>query len=200
MKRIFFALAALAVIASTQLATSGTALAHETRQVGPYKLVVGWLNEPAYQGMPNAATIRVSDTRVDPAKPVEGIEKTLSIKVFSGGLTTPFTGELRAVHGQKGLYALDLIPTVAGSYHYEISGKIEDMEINEIFESGPGRFNDVAAQTELQYPVAVAAGSDLGESLADLKASIDRVQLIALGALAAAVLLPLGVLLISKRG
>lgn len=46
--------------------------------------------------------MRVSDTRVTPAKPVEGLEKTLSIEIWSGGLA-PLTGTTRGVFGQPGL-------------------------------------------------------------------------------------------------
>ncbi|MEK7862775.1 MAG: hypothetical protein AAB295_05860, partial [Chloroflexota bacterium] len=113
------------VVASSLLAFSGEASAHEGRRVGPYEVVVGWLNEPAYQGQPNAATVRVHDTRTEPETPVEGLEKTLTLAVIQGGLA-PFSGALRVVRGQPGLYALDISTTVAGAYRYKLSGTIGD--------------------------------------------------------------------------
>ena len=48
---------------ATMLALSlgvAAVLAHEGRPVGDYRLVVGWLNEPAYEGVNNAVSIRVN--------------------------------------------------------------------------------------------------------------------------------------------
>ena len=187
--------AAVAVVIASLLAWTTPATAHERRMVGPYQLVVGWLVEPAYQGQPNAAGVRVTDTRVNPAKNVEGLESTLNIQVFSGGLTQAFTGKLRAVFGQPGQYALDVIPTVSGLYKYKITGKIESTDVNETFESSPTTFNDIVAVTPLQYPEPVPGGADLTRQLADLKGAVDQTRLISLagvvlgGAALAAVLL-----------
>ena len=40
--------------------TIGTALAHEGRPVGDYRFVVGWLEEPAYEGARNAVSVTIS--------------------------------------------------------------------------------------------------------------------------------------------
>ncbi len=39
----------------------GTALAHEGREVEGYRFVVGWLDEPAYEGFKNAVELRVTE-------------------------------------------------------------------------------------------------------------------------------------------
>lgn len=182
--------AAVAVAVSVTVEVGGIASAHETRRVGPYSLVVGWLNEPAFQGVPNGASVRVSDTRVSPAKAVEGLERTLTLEVRSGGLSAGYARPLRAVFGQPGLYAVDLIPTAAGAYRYVIKGRIEDLELSETFESGPGRFNDVEGQAAMQYPVQAPAGSDLAARLDAIEQRIGAIQGLAIVALALAVVLP----------
>ncbi len=48
---------AMAAILGLHLAT---ALAHEGREVGEYRFVVGWAEEPAYEGMKNGVDIRVT--------------------------------------------------------------------------------------------------------------------------------------------
>ncbi|HVF36276.1 MAG TPA: hypothetical protein VND91_13215, partial [Candidatus Saccharimonadia bacterium] len=148
----------------------GAADAHERRTVGPYQLVVGWLDEPAFAGIANAVDLRVTDTRATPASAVEGLERTLSVEVFQGGLTTPFASTFRARFGVPGGYAADIVPTRAGSYRFVITGRIGDLNVNETFESGPGRFDEVRAQGALQYPVQVPAGADLGSAIADVRA------------------------------
>src|SRR5687767_14159603 len=129
MTRLISIAAANLVVAASLIAFSRTAAAHETRNVGPYVFVVGWLNEPAFQGQPNAATVRITDSRVTPAKPVLEVNKTLTVKVFSGGLATPYTGTVRTVFGQPGLYGLDVIPTVSGGYKYQFTGKVETLDV-----------------------------------------------------------------------
>ena len=55
-KSAWLILASLALLGLTV----GVALAHEGRPVGDYRLIVGWLHEPAYEGSQNAVSIRVN--------------------------------------------------------------------------------------------------------------------------------------------
>lgn len=180
MSRLIAIAAAAVVVAASLITFSTTAAAHETRNVGPYVFVVGWLNEPAFQGQPNAATVRITDPRVTPPKPVLDVHTTLAIRVFSGGLLTPYTGTVRAVFGQPGLYALDVIPTASGGYKYQLTGKVESLDVNETFESGPGRFNDVQAASAMQFPDQVPSGAELGRKLSDLQATADQARIFAI--------------------
>ena len=50
--------ATLAVMAQSIM--TGAVLAHEDRESGGYKLVVGFLHEPAYEGERNAVSLRVT--------------------------------------------------------------------------------------------------------------------------------------------
>lgn len=186
MPRLIAVAAALAVALTVSL-LSAPALAHERRTVGPYQFVVGWLNEPAFQGQPNGASFRITDTRANPAKAVEGLERTLTIEVRSGGLA-PFTGATRAVFGQPGLYSLDLIPTAGGAYAFRIKGKVENLDVDETFESGPGRFNDVEAQSALQYPAKAPVAADLSERLDAIDRDLGSIRAFAVAALVLAIL------------
>lgn len=179
MTRFASAMMFVLTIVVSCLTFGGGAAAHERRMVGPYQFVVGWLNEPAFQGQSNAATIRVTDTRVNPAKALEGLEKTVTIQVFSGGLTTPFAGTVRTVFGQPGLYAVDIFPTASGGYKYKVSGKVESLDVNETFESGPTTFGDILAVSSLQYPESVPGGADLTRRLNDLQSTADQTRLVA---------------------
>jgi hypothetical protein len=202
MTRIVAALAALAVIASSQLATATVAEAHERRTVGPYQLVVGFLVEPAFAGTVNGVDLRITDTRANPAKNVEGVEKTLKVDVFQGGLSTPLSLDLRARFGQPGAYAADFVPTRAGSYRFAFKGKIEDTTLSEkdgTFESGPGRFNDAEDPSKIQYPAKVPEGADLAARLDAIDSGIRSVQVIAIVAIVLAVVLPIGSTVMARR-
>lgn len=187
MKRALVVAAAFAVAVASSLAFPSPAEAHERRTVGPYQLVVGWLNEPTFAGATNAVSLAVTDTRSTPATAVEGLEKTLTVEVFQGGLTMPFASTFRARFGVPGGYAADMVPTRAGSYRFVISGTIGDLRVNETFESGPGRFDEVRPQTALQYPEQVPAGADLANALQDVRSLAEQVRLLAAIAIVLAV-------------
>jgi hypothetical protein len=140
----------------------GLTLAHERRDVGKYLLVVGFNAEPAIQGEPNAATVRVTVPSED-NRAVTGLADTLKVNVAAGG-GQPKEFPLRAVFGQPGLYAADFIPTRPGDYIFNFSGNVEGMSLNERFESGPGRFDVVKPVEEIQFPEAVPAGNTVARA------------------------------------
>lgn len=55
-----------AVTALTLMPMARPAMAHERRTVGAYTTVVGWAEEPAFAGFPNAAQIVISDGAGNP--------------------------------------------------------------------------------------------------------------------------------------
>lgn len=192
MARAIGAPAAVILAASALLLTSGPALAHEAREVGPYRLVVGFLVEPPFSGAVNGVDLRVSEARSD--APVEGLEETLQVEVRHGGLDVTLRPELRARFGQPGAYVADFVPTRAGDYSFRFTGRIEDLEIDEVFESGPQTFSTVEDPSALQYPDPVPAGAELSDRLAELEGDLGSARAMGIVALAVAVVaLVLGV-------
>jgi hypothetical protein len=53
------------------------------------------------------------------------------------------------------VYVADFIPSRSGTFIFNFTGSIEGSPINERFESGPGRFDDVASLDALQFPQAI---------------------------------------------
>ncbi|HLZ07163.1 MAG TPA: hypothetical protein VKT80_01125 [Chloroflexota bacterium] len=135
----------------------GVALAHEKRTVGKYIFVVGFIDEPAIQGLLNGLDLTITDAS---GSPVEGAEKTLKVAIAFGG-NSPKELPLSARFGLKGQYTAVVIPTKAGSYSYIFSGTVNGDAVNETFESGPGRFGDVVPPTTFEFPAASSATSDL---------------------------------------
>jgi hypothetical protein len=199
MRRLLTAFAALAVIASAQLINASVAEAHESRNVGPYKFVVGFLSEPAFAGTVNGIDITITDPRSNPPKNIEGVEKTLTARVYSGGLTNPLDVTLATRFGLPGKYAGYFIPTRSGSYRFIFQGKVEQQDVNETFESGPGRFNDVQDTTALQYPTKVPQAADLTDRLDAIDRDLGSLRLIAIAAVALAIVVPLGTTLVTRR-
>ncbi len=200
MTRILAALAATAVVLSSQLVFTQLADAHERRTVGPYQLVVGFLNEPAFAGAVNGVDLSITDTRTTPPKAVEGVEKTLTVEVFAGGLSSSIKPPLAARFGQPGRYAAYFEPTRPGSYRFVFKGKVESQDVNETFESGPGRFDDAADPATVQYPAIVPEAGALSDRLDAIDRDLGSLRAIAIVALVLAVVIPVGSIVVRRRG
>ena len=198
MTRVTSFVAAMLIVVAGVIASAGTAAAHERRTVGPYQLVVGWMNEPAYVGLMNSLDLRVTDTRVAPARPVEGLEKTLTVALRNGGLA-PLDLTITARFGAPGAYDGYVMPTATGTYIFTIKGKIESLDVNETFESGPGRFGDIESTDALQYPNKVPVADDLGKRLGDLQGAVDQTRIFALAALVVGIVALGGAAVMGRR-
>ena len=150
MRRLLTFLGACLLTALIIFAQVGLVFAHEDRTIaGKYDVEVGWYREPSFVNQANAAYIGVFKAGTKEA--VLGVEKTLKVNVaFGGGAPKEFT--LHAVEDEPGHYIADLTPTRTGSYIFTFVGDIEGAAINERFESGPGRFDDVDRADAVQFP------------------------------------------------
>jgi hypothetical protein len=167
MSRLLATVAAGAVVVSSFLAGTNIALGHERRNVGPYTFVVGWINEPAYVSFMNSLDLTVSET--SGGKAVEGLDKTLKADVTYGAPTTPQPLTIAARFGQPGKYSGYVLPTKVGEYTFHITGTIGTMNIDEKFQSGPGRFGSIESTDPLQYPQKVVSNADLADRLDQLQ-------------------------------
>lgn len=185
MSRLLATLAAAAVIVSSFLVNTNVALGHERRTVGPYTFVVGWINEPSYVNLLNSLDLTVTET--NGGKAVEGLEKTLKADLAFGGSSTPQPLTLAARFGLPGKYSGYVMPTKVGDYTFHITGTVGTMNVDEKFESGPGRFGSIESTDPLQYPQKVVSNSDLA-------ARLDSIQtLVVVGIAIAGIALLLGV-------
>ncbi len=131
----------------------GNAWAHEKRTVaGKYQFIVGFVDEPAFSGEMNAIDLRVTEPSTRNERPVEGLEKTLKATVTWAKTSQFISVDLRAKYGKPGSYAGYFMPTQPGRYIFTFTGNIEGSPIEEVFESGPGRFGDVQSTLSLQFP------------------------------------------------
>lgn len=146
LRRLMGAAATLVVLVAIMFPSM--ALAHEKRTVGKYTFVVGFMGEPAIQGQPNGLDLTITDAN---GAPVMGAEKTLKVGIAFGGSATKDL-PLRARFGLNGKYTADVIPTKPGTYSFVFTGTLNGDPVNETFESGPGRFNDVDSPASLQFP------------------------------------------------
>jgi len=165
MTRIGAIATAIAVVVASFGILSTRAAAHETRMVGPYTFVVGWVGEPAVVGQSNGLDLTVTDTA--DGKAVEGLEKTLTAQVITGGGAKTRTLELAPDGDQPGHYTSGFVPTRVGDYTFHLSGMAGTTKIDEKFESGPNRFDAVTDIVGLEFPDQVPSTGDLAQQLAD---------------------------------
>ena len=157
---------AAAVAAVLGLAV-GTVVAHEGREVGDYRVNVGWIVEPAYEGFPNGVEVRVikvvesggddhhgestatahdhngestaaADDHHGDSGAVKGLENTLQVEVVYVSTGASRVVTLSADADEPGRYTADLIPSTPGVYELRVFGAIEGMLVDETFASHGG--------------------------------------------------------------
>jgi hypothetical protein len=192
----------MAVVAALS-AASIPALAHEQREIGNYRFVVGFMEEPALEGSQNAVSLEVMkipettpdaqgenpqnnpsspDAEADHSHeaaelvPVEGLDSTLQVEVTHTPTGVSRVMPLRPVFGEPGHYAADLIPTAPGQYRFRFFGAVEGVEIDETFESGPDTFGDIESSRELQFPEPLPAAREMEGAVRGAQATAQEAQ------------------------
>lgn len=153
-------IASVAILASVFL-LAGDIYAHERREVANYQLVVGFMVEPAFEGLKNGVSLSVTNNQT--GEPVEGLEETLQVELTYVPTGVSETMNLRAIFGDPGHYTADLIPTAPGHYRMRFFGNIEGAAIDETFESrsGGGGFDDVEPVEALYFPESISQPREL---------------------------------------
>ncbi len=107
------------------------AYAHTVDSAGPYRLEIGWINEPAVSQETNGISLFISEydpavapekQPFDPEKGIEGLEKDLKLElVFK---TEKIILKLLPDHNSPGKYFSLIDPTVPGFYQLNVIGNI----------------------------------------------------------------------------
>ena len=141
-------------------ALGAPAMAHVTADTedGRYAVEVGFQNEPAYLGQPNALFLKVSAYGgSDGAEPVDGVAGTLTAEVEKDGQTK----ELPLVPQGEGEYLGVFHPTALGDYTFRITGEIEGSPVEIEETSSPTTFDPVEPLAAVQFPEALPATDEL---------------------------------------
>ncbi|MCP4361174.1 MAG: hypothetical protein GY796_24465 [Chloroflexi bacterium] len=130
-----------AVILTTLLiAASQTAYAHERVEIGPYVVVVGWLNEPPIIGERNALTVEITENE----EAVVGAEANLDAELVFGPET--FRANLNPTT-TPGFYTVDIFPTIRGQYAVHLFGKLGETDVDVAIEP-----EEVFPASRIQFP------------------------------------------------
>jgi hypothetical protein len=159
-RRIFYS--ALILLAVLLLVPAAAVSAHGNTTVGDYKFVIGFKNEPALQGEPNALDLRVTNVKTN--TPVKGLESTLQAELIFGASKKAMP--VKAVYGTDGSYTAYVLPTETGDYTWHIFGKVADTPVDFTMTSSPTTFASVEAQSEISFPASQSSISALQEEVA----------------------------------
>ena len=198
MKGALSLLATVALLGAFLATAANIAYAHDRRVVGKYTLVVGWQNEPTTEGIPNATFLRVFETAS--GRGIEGLEKTVRITVRVGGAVATYEPQLRPLPGNAGSYVGDILPTRPGDYTFLVKGKIEELELNEQFESGPGRFDVVGPLSTNSYPDLALGPGQIARALSDLRESVALLRALTIASLLLSGALLVALIVVTRRG
>jgi hypothetical protein len=150
------------------------ALAHARTEIGPYVVVIGWVDEPPVVGQRNALFLEVSRD----GEPVTGVEATLDAEIGYGGRTMRANLNPAEV---PGTYTATFVPTVRGQYDVRLFGAIEDTAVDQVVQ--PEEVGDGAM---LYFPEPLPDARALQQQVEQLESDLSTARILTLVALAAA--------------
>ena len=172
----FVIAASLLLFLALAVLTVQPAFAPTRVEIGPYVLIVGWETEPVVVGERNALFFDVSKE----GQPVEGLESSLAVALLYGGQT--FTGNLQP-STEPGIYTVEVVPTVRGQYSVQLSGSLEDLDINEVVEP-----EEVLPSAVLEFPESPPDTRAMQETINELSDQLQTSQLVSIIAIGLAIL------------
>jgi hypothetical protein len=154
--RLVIVLGAAVLLAA--LATAPAA-AHAEKQAGRYTFEVGFGDEPAYAGQPNSLQVLITRDG-KPATDLAGRLDGLMAHAYYGRKADPkFENAMMPLEphfgddwGTPGDYRSFFVPTQAGTYTFELKGKLGNQKINLVIPSGPETFGDVNDPAKAAFP------------------------------------------------
>jgi hypothetical protein len=190
----------LATLAAALVAVPA-ASAHVVKASGPYRLEIGWGDEPPLAGSGNFVQAAVADAS---GSAVEVPAGALSAEVSYGAdattiplVPTEAPGELRG----------ELVPTRPGAYAFEITGAIAGHTVDVRAACGEATFDCVESGAGAEFPVNDPSNGELAlrlESEAgrakDAGERADDARTLAIAALALAALALAGAAALALRG
>jgi hypothetical protein len=182
MRRIRFSLGAIA-LAAAGLLIATPALAHTTKDAGPYHLTFGWRDEPAYTGAENAVQLFVKDAKGSPVDDLGTKGLTVAVTTGTGAtaktsspmtLTSAFDPDTGL--GTHGEFDAPILPTAAGTYTFHITGDISGTAVDVSAASSDTTFADVTDPTAIEFPVQTQTLPQLSSAITTLQDRVASAQ------------------------
>jgi len=168
--RVLMALAIMAGLPALLIVVAaGPASAHVLKTVGPYHLLIGFGNEPAFAGAQNSVFVLLTDAKTGAPIVDEGLGDTLKVEVGFGTQTKqlPLLSSFDPDSGQgtKGVYNAYFVPTVPGDYAFHFFGAIRGQKVNITVKSSPTTFDSAHDPAAIQFPQQAPSNVQLAQRL-----------------------------------
>jgi hypothetical protein len=147
------------------------AAAHEDHVVGSLLVSIGWANEPALTGVPNAVEVVVTTSEGGPI--TELGSSALTVEVTFGTETSVFG---LAPHGASGGFTALIVPTQPGTYTFHVSGVVLEQPIDITTVCSEQTFDCVTDISSAQFPSVDLSDGQLTERLDRELARAERAE------------------------
>lgn len=170
----------------------GVARERRTLLDGRFELIVGFLDEPPFEGEPNGLYLRVTDAQAPTPTPEPAVTPTPEPAATPGAEAPPapvtaFEAEVRYGDQTRPLnlardandptiYRAVFVPTQPGDYTFRIFGTLDGVEFDEEFRSSGTTFPGVTAIGDTQFPAEIPAGQGLLDAFAEAEEDADRAR------------------------
>ena len=162
------------------LALAPAVAAHTGVEIGDYLVEVGWRNEPAFVGQPNAVQVTVRNHH-DEQPIVDLGADDLSVVVSTADADSPSLPlvpafDAQAGDGPLGEYAAAILPTAPGDYTFHITGSIHETAVDLTLTSGGETFDPVMGSSDLEFPAKLPNLTEVATRLDRIDARIVALQ------------------------
>ena len=149
------------VVAGLIVLPAAPAFAHGEVGNAGLVLTIGFADEPAFAGQPNAVQLIVEHD----GEPVVDLRPgDVTVEIIYGGETSEpmdlapifFFEAGQLVFGEAGDYHADFVPSQPGKYTFHFTGTIDGEEVDEEMTSGPETFSAVEDAASLSFPAVDA--------------------------------------------
>lgn len=169
--RVLMTLAMVAAVSALFIAaTAAPASAHVRKTVGPYRLLIGFGNEPTYAGAQNSVFLQLTNAKTGAPIVDEGLGDTLHVGVAFGTQTKllPLVSSFDPDSGQgtRGVYNAYFIPTVPGDYTFHFFGSIGKQKVNITVRSSPTTFDSAHDPASIEFPQQAPSNLQLAQRAA----------------------------------
>jgi hypothetical protein len=137
-------------------------VAHDAHVVGPYRLEIGWGDEPAFTGIRNSVVVEITDAAGGgPVEDLGGGSLSAEVSFGSERVVVP----LEPVWGHRHEHRAWILPTRPGTYTFHITGKVKDQPIDISSTCSEKTFDCVRNSTEIQFPAKDPSIGQLAERI-----------------------------------
>jgi hypothetical protein len=178
------------------------ASAHVVERSGPYRVSMGWGNEPALSGSENFVEIGLADAS---GAPVPAPAGALDVEVGFGGAVRTLA---LAPGEEPGTFRAVLVPTRPGTYRFHVTGTVRGRAVDARAACSERTFDCVVDAAGAQFPAREPSSGEVAEKLdrqlpraqREAKETADDARRLALVALVVAVLAVAAAVVLGVRG